>query len=507
MKSCGMTESTNNQEPLLRAKAIVKHFGGVKALHGVDIDIFAGEVHAVMGENGAGKSTFGKIIAGAIAATSGQIEFDGRPVQIRNPMDAQRLGITIIFQELDLFPHLSVAENIVIRNLAFPEGLRVDRARMRAFCQPFLKKVGLDIDPATVVGDLLIGHQQLVAIARALSMNARVIVFDESTSSLTEEFVEGLFGIIDTLRKDGVACVYVSHKMDEIFRISDRITVLRDGEYVDTRVASETDHAELVTMMVGHEVKGKERTQSHATDEPLLVVQGLKTELLKGVSFTVHRGEILGLAGLVGAGRGDIGRALFGLQAVDDGRMLLDGREVRPRSPRHAINSGIGLLPRNRKVNGLMMQMSVRANQSLASLRQFSTGGVLRFQAEAEAADGVSSQTRLKAASPHIAVNSLSGGNQQKALLSRSLIVDPQVYFLDDPTRGVDVGAKEDIYALIEEMAAKGKGVLLISSELAELLRCCDRIVVLNQGRQTTVVDGDTTSQKEILHHAMGTAV
>lgn len=498
-------ESADPKRPLLRAKEIVKNFGGVKALRGVDIDIFAGEVHAVMGENGAGKSTFGKIIAGAIAATSGQIEFDGHPVQIRNPMDAQRLGITIIFQELDLFPNLSVAENIVIRNLAFPEGLRVDRARMAAFCRPFLEKVGLDIDPATVVGDLLIGHQQLVAIARALSMNARVIVFDESTSSLTEEFVEGLFGVIDTLRKDGVACVYVSHKMDEIFRISDRITVLRDGEYVGTRAASETDHAELVTMMVGHEVTGKERAQSHATDDPLLVVDGLKTELLKGVSFTVHRGEVLGLAGLVGAGRGDIGRALFGLQAAADGRMLLEGREVRPRSPRHAINSGIGLLPRDRKLHGLMMQMSVRANQSLASLSQFSTGGVLQFQAEAQAADGVSSQTRLKAASPHIAVNSLSGGNQQKALLSRWLIVDPLVYFLDDPTRGVDVGAKEDIYALIEEMAAKGKGVLLVSSELPELLRCCDRILVLNQGRQTAVVDGDTTSQKEILHHAMET--
>ena len=493
----------NKQRPLLRAQGLVKHFGGVKALRGVDIDIFAGEVHAVMGENGAGKSTFGKIIAGAIAATAGRIEFDGRPVQIRNPMDAQRLGIAIIFQELDLFPNLSVAENIVIRNLAFPEGLRVDRRRMNAFCRPFLAKVGLTIDPATVVGDLLIAHQQLVAIARALSMNARIIVFDESTSSLTGEFVEGLFGVIDTLRKDGVACVYVSHKMDEIMRISDRITVLRDGEYVGTRVAARTDPGELVSAMVGHEVKGKERAQSHAGDEPLLVVDELQTELLKDVSFELHCGEVLGLAGLVGSGRGDVGRALFGLAPIAGGRVLVRGREVRPRSPRQAINTGIGLLPRDRKGDGLMMQMSVRGNQSLASLDQFSTGGMLRSQAEALATGAVARQTRLKAASPHVPVNALSGGNQQKTLLGRWLMVDPDVYFLDDPTRGVDVGAKEDVYALIEELAARGKGVLLVSSELPELLRCCDRILVLNQGRQVVVVDGDDTSQQEILHYAM----
>ncbi len=500
-----MVRTADGPPPLLRAQGIVKHFGGVKALCGVDIDIFAGEVHAIMGENGAGKSTFGKIIAGAIPATAGDIDFDGRRVRIHNPVDAQRLGITIIFQELDLFPHLTVAENIVIRNLAFPEGLRVDRKRMAAFCRPFLEKVGLDTDPATAVGDLLIGHQQLVAIARALSMNARVIVFDESTSSLTEEFVEGLFGVIDALRKDGVACVYVSHKMDEIFRISDRITVLRDGQYVGTRLAAETNHAELVKMMVGHEVTGKERAQSHATDDSLLTVEDLKTDLLNGVNFTLRRGEVLGLAGLVGSGRGDVGRALFGLSKITGGRITLKDREIHPQSPRHAINAGIGLLPRDRKVHGLMRQMSVRANQSLASLRRFSTAGMLRFGAEAQATDEVASQTRLKAASPHIEVNSLSGGNQQKALLGRWLIVAPDVYFLDDPTRGVDVGAKEDIYCLIEEMAANGKGVLLVSSELPELLRCCDRILVLNQGMQTAVVDGNEASQQQILHHAMET--
>lgn len=500
-----MVETTHSQAALLRAQGMVKNFGGVQALRGVDIELFAGEVHAVMGENGAGKSTFGKIIAGAIPATAGEISVDGEVVQIRNPMDAQRLGITIIFQELDLFPNLSVAENIVIRNLAFPEGLHVSHKRMAGFCQPFLEKVGLDIDPATAVGDLLIGHQQLVAIARALSMQARVIVFDESTSSLTEEFVEGLFRVIETLRDDGVACVYVSHKMDEIFRIADRITVLRDGDYVGTRLASETNHAELVTMMVGRSIAGKERARSHATDEPLLVVEGLQTELLRDVNFTLHRGEVLGLAGLVGAGRAEVGRALFGMIARRAGTMHLRGQPLSPRSPRQAIHAGMGLLPRDRKVEGLMMQMSVRANQSLSSLRQCSAAGLLQLRREATATDEVSRQTRLKAASPHSPVHSLSGGNQQKALLGRWLSVDPEVYFLDDPTRGVDVGAKEDIYTLIEDLAAQGKGVILVSSELPELLRCCDRILVLNQGRQTALVDGDQTSQKEILHHAMET--
>lgn len=493
--------------PILRAKNIVKNFGGVRALREVSIDIFPGEVHAIMGENGAGKSTFGKIIGGAIPTSSGTIEVDGRMVSIRNPIDAQRLGITIIFQELDLFPNLSIAENIAIRNLAFPERLAVSRRRMLAFCRPFLQRVGLEINPGTMVGDLHLGHQQLVAIARALSMQARLIVFDEATSSLSNEFVDKLFEVIASLRDDGVACIYISHKMDEIFRICDRITVLRDGTYVDTRLAAETNHAELVKMMVGREVTKQARSKSHATDKPLLEVTNLETHELRGISFALHKGEVLGLAGLVGAGRGELGKAMFGLSTITGGEITLHGKPLVPKSPRSSIERGIGLVPRDRKGDGLMMQMSVQENTTFSALPTISTCGVIHRRQETRAVQSVGSETHIRAASYHAEVSTLSGGNQQKALLGRWLLVDPEIHFLDDPTRGVDIGAKEDIYQLIEQEAARGKGILFVSSELPELLRCCDRILVLNQGNQVAMLDGGSATSEKILHHATSAPV
>jgi ribose transport system ATP-binding protein len=503
--------SSRDAPPTFRAKHIVKHFGGVHALRDVSIDLWLGEVHAIMGENGAGKSTFGKILAGAIPASSGTIEADGKGVTIRNPIDAQRLGITIIFQELDLFPNLSVAENIAIRNLAFPEGMVASRRKMNAFCQPHLERVQLAINPATLLGDLHLGHQQLVAIARALSMKARMIVFDESTSSLSDEFVENLFKVIASLRDSGVACIYISHKMDEIFRICDSLTVLRDGIYVDTCLATETDHAGLVRMMVGHGISGKAHSASHTTDMPLLKVSDLSTSQLRHIDFTLHQGEVLGLAGLVGAGRGELGQALFGLTRVTGGAMTLHGRPFAPRTPHQAIRQGLGLVPRDRKGQGLMMQMSVLENTTMAALSTItsgpgiSAGGMIRRSAEANASHQVGTETRIRTAGPHAEINTLSGGNQQKALLGRWLLVDPEVYFFDDPTRGVDIGAKEDIYALIEQEAAKGKGILMVSSELSELMRCCDRILVLNQGVQVAMLDGRSTTSEEILHWATST--
>jgi len=505
-----MVSSTSSTDPLpiLRAKNIVKNFGGVRALRGVDIDIYPGEVHAVMGENGAGKSTFGKILGGAIPASSGTIEVDGRPVSIHNPLDAQRLGITIIFQELDLFPHLSVAENIAIRNLAFPERLVVRRRGMHAFCRPFLERVGLDVNPATLVGDLHLGHQQLVAIARALSMQARIVVFDESTSSLSDEFVENLFEVIGSLCAEGVACLFISHKLDEIFRICDRVTVLRDGTYVDTQRISETDPASLVRRMVGRSVSVETHSQSHATGEPLLEVSHLATAQLRDISFSLHRGEVLGLAGLVGAGRGEVGKALFGMAPITDGQVTLRGKPYHPGNPRGAIRRGLGLVPRDRKRDGLMMRMSLLENTTLTVLSSISpgpvlgAGGVIRHRREEDASRRIGQKTRIRSAGPHVEVSTLSGGNQQKALLGRWLLVDPEVHFFDDPTRGVDIGAKEDIYALIEEEAAQGKGILFVSSELQELLRCCDRIMVLNQGRLVALLEGRSTNSEEILSYA-----
>ncbi len=498
-----MSQANLDDPPLIRARGVFKSYGGVAALRGVDIEIRRGEVHAIVGENGAGKSTCGKILAGAVAATSGSIEVDGREVVIRNPLDAQRLGIAIVFQELDLFPNLTVAENIAIRNIAFLEGPWVRRRRLEDFCRPFLQRAGLAVDPSTRLGDLPIGLQQLVAIARALSMRARLIVFDEATSSLGDDLVENLFAVISSLRAGGVSSVFVSHKLEEIFRLCDRITVLRDGVRVATKRVGETNRGELVRLMAGREPAGRSRSACHATGEPVMIVEGLATPGARDVSFTLHRGEVIGLAGLVGSGRGEIGRALFGLSRITGGRVALGGREYRPGGPREALRRGFGLVPRDRKGEGLMMQMSVRENTSLAVLGRLGAGGWVRTAREAAACDQVAAATRLRGGSPLAPVGLLSGGNQQKTLLGRWLLADPEVLFLDDPTRGVDVGAKEDIYGLIEAQAAKGKGILLVSSELPELLRCCDRILVMNRGRQVALVEGEGATSETILHLAM----
>ncbi len=498
---------TTPGQPLLTARGVSKHFGGVVALDDVSLDVFGGEVHALMGENGAGKSTLGKVLAGALPPTAARLTIDGKSVSIRNPLDAQRLGVTIIFQELDLFAHLSIAENIAIGNLRYQERFAVSYRAMDQFARPALARVGLsDLSPHRPVHSLSVAQQQLVAIARALSMNARVIVFDESTSALTDEAVERLFAVIDQLRRDGVACLYVTHKMDEVFRICDRITVLRDGRYVGTRLAKQTDMAELVRMMIGHDVRSDTHAAACATDQPLLSINNLRTARLRDVSLDVAAGEVVGLAGLVGAGRGEVGRALFGLEPILGGRMTLNGQPYQPDTPRQAMKRGVALLPRDRKAEGLMMQMSVRENASIAVLDGLSNLGWIRRRREAQQTDHVGRQTRLKAAAPQAVVSSLSGGNQQKVLIGRWLLREADLYFLDDPTRGVDIGAKEDIYAIIEDLARRGKGVIMVSSELPELLRCCDRVVVLNEGRVAADLDARRTTQEQVLTHATSTA-
>lgn len=495
-----MCDTTDNP-PLLETRGLRKSYGASIALDGVDVKFYPGQVHALMGENGAGKSTLGKIIAGAVPSSGGEIYVDGEPAPINNPVEAQRRGITIIFQELDLFPHLSIAENIAIQNLRYQETALVNYRKMEAFARPALKRVGLDLSPKRLVGELSVAQQQRVAIARALSMDARLIVFDESTSALTSEAVDQLFGVIDQLRDAGVACVFVTHKMDEVFRIADRITVLRDGKYIGTRNSKETDMAELVRMMIGHDVVSGGRN-SHTQDQVLLEVDALETTALHDVSFRVRKGEVVGLAGLVGAGRGEVGRALFGLDRITGGSVTLGGKLFAPTSPRSAMNRGLALLPRDRKGQGLMMQMSVRENASLAVLPRVSTLGWVGRGEEARRTDQVSQATRIKSAGPHIEVASLSGGNQQKALLGRWLLTDADLYFLDDPTRGVDIGAKEDIYQIIQDLAKAGKGVIMVSSELPELMQCCDRIVVMNGGRSVADLPRDQATQQQILTYA-----
>jgi ABC-type sugar transport system ATPase subunit len=503
---------------VLRVEGVHKHYDGVVALRGAGFSLAAGEVHALMGENGAGKSTLAKVVAGSVRADSGSIFLDGKQVEIKNPLDARRLGIGIIYQELDLFPHLSIAENIAI-------GRPVKTRELSAFAQPFLDRVGLAQDPGTTLGSLRAGEMQLVAIARALASNAQVLIMDEPTSSLFDDAVERLFRLIADLKRQGVAIVYVSHRMDEIFRICDRVTVLRDGAAVGTRAISETTPDELIRMMVGRDLERISRRDAVA-GAVLLSVSHLSTKKLQNVSFDLRKGEVLGIAGLVGAGRSEIGAALFGLDRRVGGSVRLNGRDIDPRSPAEAIGLGIALLPEDRKREGLMMRMSVGENALLgganfslqhrlqtasghrlkamlqAKARATSWVGIIDAAKELRTIEPVFRSLALKAASMDALVSTLSGGNQQKVLLARCLRGNPHVLFLDDPTRGIDVGAKQEIYGIIEKLKAEGKGILLVSSELPELLRCSDRILVMREGRATATLDAVEATQERIMKSA-----
>jgi ABC-type sugar transport system ATPase subunit len=452
-----------------------------------------------MGENGAGKSTLARIVAGAVRADAGSFHVNGRPVAIESPLAAQRLGIGIIHQELDLFPNLSVGENIAIGNLCFHEGPWAAFRRMESFCRPFLGQVGLVCGVREPAASLSIGQRQLLAIARALSMNARLLLMDEPTSSLFDDAVERLFGLIRGLRSEGVSVVYVSHKMDEILRIADRVTVLRDGQTVGTREAASTDAAELIRMMVGRDLNLAGGARGGLRGDVVLDVQDLCTARLRGVSFALHRGEVLGVAGLVGAGRSELGAALFGLDRIRGGGIRLQGAALAPRSPREAMRRGIGLVPEDRRLEGLMMSMSVRENASFATLGRIERLGFLRGACEITNLLKVSRQVALPYPSPDTCVSHLSGGNQQKVLLARWLLTDADVLFLDDPTRGIDVAAKQDIYRIVEELASAGRAVILVSSELPELLSCCHRILVLREGRVRAIFDSAEATQEKIM--------
>jgi len=485
--------------PLLEARAISKHFGGIAALTSAHFALAAGEVHALMGENGAGKSTLARICAGSHRMDGGEIRLAGEKVQLGDPREAQRLGIGIVYQELDLFPHLTVAENMAIGNLRFSEPLLVDRRAMEAFARPFLDQVGLQAGGETWVSQLSIAQQQLLVIARALSMNCRILFMDEPTSALSEDAAERLFAVIAQLKARGVAIVYVSHKMDEIFRLCDRVTVLRDGATIGTRRAAETDRAELIRMMVGRDVDTSSRSTRRDFGPVVLAADGLTTRKLRDVSFELRQGEVLGVAGLVGAGRSALGAALFGMDRLLGGRLQMKGKPFAPSAPMEAQRAGVGLVPEDRKQQGLMLQMGVRENSTLSVLPRLSHGGFLRAGMEQDLFGPVAERLRLKCGSPDMAVGRLSGGNQQKALLARWLLVGPEVLFLDDPARGIDVAAKEDIYRLIHDLAAEGRGILLASSELTELMRCSDRIMVLNNGRVAGVFAAKEATQEIIM--------
>ncbi|HEX6895853.1 MAG TPA: sugar ABC transporter ATP-binding protein [Bryobacteraceae bacterium] len=485
---------------LLTARQISKHYDGTQALRSVDLDVVAGEVHALVGENGAGKSTLSKIIAGAVQPDSGELVWDGLPVAFHNPVEAQRAGIGIIFQELDVFPHLSVADNLTIGSLRAERGAWLQQKDMKAFCEPLLDEVGLRVPLGRLVGDLSIAQMQLILIARALGMNARLLIMDEPTSALSDDNADTLFRLIAQLKQKGVSLLYVSHKMDEIFRVSDRISVLRDGAHIATVRTTDTDLARVIAMMVGRELdSGTAEPAAGGARQRLLRVKTLSSRKLAGIHFDLHAGEVLGVAGLVGSGRSSLGSALFGLDSSVQGEIELRGAAYHPSSPNHAIRCGIGLVPEDRKTMGLMMQMSVEDNATISVLDRVQSFGFLRNTAAREMAEQVNARLRVKTAAIDALISTLSGGNQQKVLLARWLLVNPDIIILDDPTRGIDIGAKYDIYQVIRSLAEIGKGVILISSELPELLQCCDRILVLHEGEQTGILDRAGATQEKIM--------
>jgi ABC-type sugar transport system ATPase subunit len=493
-------------ETIFQCSEISKDFDGVRALRRASLSLFPGEVHALMGENGAGKSTLAKIIAGAIAADDGSFFVDGSRVAIRDPQGAQRLGISIIYQELDLFPHLSVAENLAIGNPQFRERGFVRWTDLDRFAAPFLEQVGLACGSRCEVRSLGTGERQLVAIARALSMRARIIVMDEPTSALFDDSVARLFRLMEALKQQGVAVVYVSHKMEEIFRICDRVTVMRDGETVGTRAIADVSPAELVRMMIGKPWQARDRKPADSAVEIVLSCSHLTTAKLRDVSFDLRKGEVLGIAGLLGSGRSEIGLALMGLDRLRKGQVILRGKPVVIRSVSQALAAGLRWSPEDRKLDGLMMQMSILENGTISDLASLNCCGFVQREGERRAALVAFGALSVKAASTGAPVRTLSGGNQQKVLLSRCLMGNPEVVFLDDPARGIDVGAKEDIYRIIADLASRGKGIVLVSSELPELLRCCDRILVMREGGIAAQLDARRTTQEEILTWATHTA-
>ncbi|PAU96231.1 sugar ABC transporter ATP-binding protein [Paracoccus salipaludis] len=489
---------------LVRMEGIDKRFPGVHALKSVDFDLRAGEVHALMGENGAGKSTLMKCLSGVYQPDAGRILIDGQAVALPTPKAAQDLGIGIIHQELALMRDLTVAQNIWIGREPRLSFGRIDEARQNAEAAAILSRMNLGIDPRTPVSRLTIAHQQMVEIAKALSYRSRVLIMDEPTAALNDAEIAELFAIIARLRAEGVGIIYISHKMDEIRRISDRVTVMRDGAHVGTVAAAETPIARIIAMMVGRELTDeKAAIPDLSAAETALEVRDLsRGPELRGISFSLRRGEILGFAGLMGAGRTELARAIFGAEPADAGRILVHGREVSIRSPADAVREGIGYLSEDRKHYGLALGMDLRANIAMASLpRHADAIGRIDEQALGRIARDYIERLRIRTPGDWQEVRLLSGGNQQKVVIAKWLLRDCDILIFDEPTRGIDVGAKAEIYRLLGDLAAGGKAIIVISSELPEVLRLSHRIAVMCEGRLTGILPGGA-SQEAIMELA-----
>lgn len=489
---------------LLELKNIYKWYPGVTALENVSLSLEKGEVHALLGENGAGKSTLIKVLAGAIKPDGGEIIMDGRSYTNITPFIAQRLGIQVIYQEFNLVPGLSIAENIFL-GCERKKGILLDKKSMIDQSKVVLNSIGVNINPVTLVKQLTVAYRQIVEIAKAISKEVRILVMDEPTAPLTNHEVQALFALVHNLKQRGVTVIYISHRLEELFEISDKITVLRDGKFIDTVQTASTSKDELIRLMVGRPLSDQYPKRKGQLGNIALEAKNVSTnQLLKDVSVSVREGEILGIAGLVGSGRTELARIIFGADKPDSGEVLVSGAKANINSPEEAIANGIALIPEDRKLQGILQNMSVGHNITLASIRKFTHMKVIKKHNEQKTINDFVKKLSIKTPSIYQLVKNLSGGNQQKVVLAKWLSTGAKVYLFDEPTRGIDVGAKHEIYTLMNALVEQGNAIIMISSELPEILGMSDRILVMCEGRVAGVLPIENANQDEIMRLASG---
>lgn len=489
----------------IEMRGIDKSFGGNAVLKNAGFLLDDGEIHALMGENGAGKSTLMKILTGVYTKDAGQIIVDGKEVCYNNPQEAEKAGIVFIHQELNVLFDLTVEENMFLgKEIKKAFGI-CDRKAMRKRVQEILDMLGVDIDPTQRMDELSIGQQQMIEIAKALMVDAKVLIMDEPTAALTQSETEVLFKVVNSLRQKGVSIVYISHRMEEIFELCDRITILRDGTYIDTKRIADIDMNDIVKMMIGREIGERYPVRNSKIGDVAFEVKNLNCPgAFENVSFEVRAGEVLGVSGLMGAGRTEIMQAIFGNMPNVTGQLLLDGKEIKNKNPQQAIQNGIGFITEDRKVEGLMLEESIMKNISLANLGRISNGGVINKKKEQELVNKGIEELRIRCFGPQHECNNLSGGNQQKVIFAKWIYTNPKVLILDEPTRGVDIGAKKEIYNIINELAAKGVAIIMVSSELPEVLGMSDRVMVVREGEVRGILNKEEANQESIMTLATG---
>ncbi len=491
-------------EVILEMKAIDKSFPGVHALDHVDFEVKRGEVHALMGENGAGKSTLMKVLTGIYTKDSGTIIYEGKEIEFHNTREAQAAGIVIVHQELNMVGHLTVAQNIFIGR-EFKKGIRIDDKKMNEEAHKLFNRLNIDIDPTATMSDLTVGKQQMCEIAKAISHEAKVIIFDEPSAALTEAEIEDLFKIIRDLREQQLAIVYISHRMDEIKVITDRVTVMRDGCYVGTLITKDSTKDDIVNMMVGRVIYEEPKTKSQVEDNAPVVLKVdhlCAGKMVQDVSFELHKGEILGFSGLMGAGRTETARAIFGADPKESGDIYVNGQKVIINSPEDAVKAGIGYLSEDRKRFGIVVQKTIAENTTMADLGNYMKGLFIDKKKERDAAKKFVDSLATKTPSVDQLVVNLSGGNQQKVVIAKWLCKNCDILIFDEPTRGIDVGAKNEIYKLMNKLAGEGKSIIMISSEMTEILRMSDRVVVMCEGKKTGELKIEDTTQEKIMNLA-----